>query len=125
MNRDKIIFNGYKIQEFSLKRNPEKIKIEKDTLKINKKIIVNNKNKNVYCLLMNLNIYTNDLFIEITIKGYFTINESIEVEVKKDFLNITAPTIIYPYIRALISNITSFDSADAVLLPVVNFANLD
>lgn len=40
------------------------------------------------------------------------------------FLNINAPAIAFPYIRAYISNLTLQSGYDSVILPSINFASL-
>lgn len=125
MNKDKVIFNGYEIQNFILNKENNIPKEKKGNLTIRKKIMENPKKENEYCLIMNLEMYTEDSKIDITINGYFDISKNIEEDIKDYFLQISAPAIVYPYIRTFISNVTAFDIGETVVLPIINFAEFD
>ena len=76
-------------------------------------------------ILFKIKLYTKSSEIYIEFDGFFTISENLNEEDKKYFLNVTAATILYPYIRTFISNVTAFDKGEAVILPIVNFADRD
>lgn len=124
MNKNIIKFDGYSITKFFMEKkdiNDEK----KGKLEISCKSFKSEKKeeKNIYKLCLSIVVYTKDAVIELDINGFFKIVDNLEKEVIMDFLGITAPTIIYPYARAFISNVTSFDSGETVVLPVINFAD--
>lgn len=125
MDKDKVIFNGYEIQNFTLNKENNIPKDKKGNLTIRKKIMENPKKENEYCLIMNLEMYTENSKIDITINGYFDISKKMEDDVKDYFLQISAPAIVYPYIRTFISNVTAFDIGETVVLPIINFAEFD
>ncbi len=55
--------------------------------------------------------------------GHFEIIGDAPQEVKDNFLHISAPSIIYPYIRAFVSNLTIQTSMNPIFIPTINFAN--
>ena len=85
----------------------------------------NRKNKKLYCVSLHLITYTNKSKLDLTLDGIFEIPNNIEKSLKEYFLAVSAPAILYPYVRAFISNVTSFDIDETVVLPVVNFADLN
>ncbi|WP_413491438.1 hypothetical protein [Brochothrix thermosphacta] len=61
--------------------------------------------------------------IDAKVTGYFTINKDVIEEQGldlKDTLSINGAAILFPYIRSVISMVTSLDSDNAILLPTVN-----
>ena len=74
---------------------------------------------------MELNLNTKDTVIRIIINGYFNIPKNVDDELKNNFLEISAPAIVYPYVRTFISEVTAFDNGETVILPIINFAELD
>ena len=55
----------------------------------------------------------------------FRLDEEITEEFKlSDFPKINAPAIAFPYLRALVSNITLQSGFDPVMLPSINFVKL-
>lgn len=125
MNKEKIMFTGYDIQKFSLNKDENIPKYKQGNLNIKKKILKNSEKENLYCLVIELEINTKDATISLTINGYFDIPKNVEDEVKSYFLKVSAPAIVYPYIRTIISDITAFDSGETVILPIINFADFD
>lgn len=124
-NKDLIKFDGYSVENFSVKKNINISEKQKNTIDIKYDTYVNNdkKLKNFYRSEFIIKIYTEISEIYIEFDGFFTISEKLNEEDKKYFLNITAATILYPYVRTFISNVTSFDKGDPVILPIINFAD--
>lgn len=58
--------------------------------------------------------------IELDIVGNYTINEDLTIEEIEDVLKVNGLALIYPYARSIISMITSLDSENAIILPVIN-----
>lgn len=122
--QNSVKFEGYMIQKLNLekvekmsKEKQKKINISCNSFKSKEK----SKEKS-YKISMNIELYTNLSKIELVLDGFFIIPNGLDEENKKYFLEVSAPAIIYPYARTLISNITAFDADETVLLPVINFA---
>lgn len=56
--------------------------------------------------------------IEIT--GYFEINPEMDIENTRRFLQVNGTAILFPYIRTIVSFITSLDNEKAIILPTIN-----
>ena len=125
MKENMIKFNGYMIKKFLLEKNNNIPKEKIQDLELSYNIFSNDTKENLYKISLNVVTYTNRSKLDLTLEGFFDISEELDEESKEQFLYITAPTIIYPYARSFISNVTSFDIDDTVILPVINFANSD
>ena len=63
--------------------------------------------------------------IEVEMRGEFEFSDEIKEEEKTKFLKINGAAILYPYVRAYISNISSFDKeALPIIIPTVNFQQI-
>lgn len=63
--------------------------------------------------------------IEVEIIGEFKFSDEIKEDEKTKFLKINGAAILYPYVRAYISNISSFDKeALPIIIPTVNFQQI-
>lgn len=120
-----IKFNGYMIQSFLLEKDDNIPKDKKKDIELNCSSFKNNEKgkENLYRVTMNIITYTEKTKLNLTLDGFFEIPKTLDNEVKKYFLNVSAPAIIYPYARTFISNVTAFDVDDTVILPVINFAD--
>ena len=61
--------------------------------------------------------------LSVTMVGIFEIIKEIPFD-KDEFLNINAPTIIYPYIRQHVRTLSLEAGISPILLPVINFVAL-
>lgn len=122
--QNSIKFEGYMIQKLNLEKKDDIKKNEKGNINLNCSSYQNKEKgrEDSYKVSMNISLYTNLSKIELVIDGFFIISKKIDEEIKKNFLKVSAPAILYPYARTLISNITAFDADETVLLPIVNFA---
>lgn len=62
--------------------------------------------------------------INIEVAGYFIINSQDEPEILSNYLVINGTAILFPYIRSMISMLSSLDSENAIILPTINTNNL-
>ncbi|MFK7946988.1 MAG: protein-export chaperone SecB [Saprospiraceae bacterium] len=60
--------------------------------------------------------------IQVEAVGFFEIHGNPPKEVIENYKNISSPTIVYPYIRAFISNLTTSSGLNSVILPTIAFA---
>ena len=58
---------------------------------------------------------------KVMLSGYFSINVTEDIK-KRLIINGTA--IVFPYVRSILSMITSFDSETALLIPTVNILDM-
>jgi preprotein translocase subunit SecB len=73
----------------------------------------------------NLEVKDVDFDLSIEALFMFSLDEEITEEFKlSDFPKINAPAIAFPYLRALVSNLTLQSGFDPVMLPSINFVKL-
>lgn len=128
-----IAFEGYKIEKIAyntIDKNLSSDKIESEN-KIETAIkIGTNESITAGKVTFDINYedYKNYRKIELTVDGFFDVQEeSLEKYGEEEIQKIIAQNgtaIVYPYVRSLLSMITSLDSPDAVLLPTINTSNL-
>ncbi len=59
--------------------------------------------------------------VNVTVSGYFSISETENFE---EFLIVNGSAIIFPYVRSILSMVSSFDSETALLIPTVNILEI-
>lgn len=81
--------------------------------------------KNSFGVGFNLEVKDTDFDLTIEALFMFSLDEEITEEFKlSDFPKINAPAIAFPYLRALVSNVTLQSGFDPVMLPSINFVKL-
>ncbi len=85
---------------------------------------INNENENLFRTVFIINItgQNNSFSLQVQAMGNFEILGKIPKNVKDNYLNISSPSIIYPYVRAYISNITLQSGMNPITIPPMNFA---
>lgn len=63
-----------------------------------------------------------NLKIKVSAKGYFEFKDDCPEEMKDNFMNINAPAILFPYIRAYISTLTALSGITPIILPTLNLS---
>ena len=63
------------------------------------------------------------LNIEISAEGFFEFDKELNDTEKSSFFNINAPAILFPYIRAYITTLTSLSGITPIILPTINLIN--
>jgi len=122
MKEANVIFQGYNISKISMRQ--ESTSTKNGDFEIIKKGFSNTKDKDIYKIVLEINCNKKLKILNIEIEGYFKFENISDEGIRSEFLNITAPTILYPYCRAFITTIYNFDSSDNIILPIINFANL-
>ena len=74
-------------------------------------------------LIININGNNNSFSLQVQSLGNFEIIGKITKEVKDNYLYISSPSIIYPYVRAFISNITLQSGMQPIIIPPMNFSS--
>ena len=122
-----IKLNGYRIEEISYKMKTEEPEIGLSTkpdievtcgLTDDEKHGIVKISVKVYQEEQNRELYTR-------ISGIFDINEELtDSSLIKEHLAINGTAIIYPYLRSIVSMISTLDSPEAIVLPTVNVNEL-
>jgi len=122
---DILKFTGYTIEKILLEKS-ENSKNE-NGFNILYKIIPNNEKFEKNNVLMGVLIKNSLDFpynLEVIIRGNFVIDGKSTVDKKKKLLTINSSAILFPYIRSLISLISSQTDFNKILLPTFNFMNI-
>jgi preprotein translocase subunit SecB len=78
--------------------------------------------KNEFLIVFNIKLSTLEFNLNIEYLARFETDEEIDDSFKDtNFVNINAPAIAYPFLRAFISNITVNAGFKPVILPTLNF----
>ncbi len=125
MKEQIVNFNGYSIINLKMSKNGECSKKKLGELNIETEHYKNSEDNKTYKLVMKLNTITNREIIDLEVEGYFEFNGEFEPDEIDMFLKVNAASILYPYCRAIVSYLTGLDSSQNVLLPILNFANMD
>jgi len=85
---------------------------------------INDDNENLFrtVFIINISGKDNSFSLQVQAIGNFEILGKILKNVKDNYLNISSPSIIYPYVRAYISNITLQSGMHPITIPPMNFA---
>lgn len=77
-------------------------------------------------LTLKVNDETNKLMIELNAIAYFLSEDIIDESFKEShYVQINAPAIVFPYLRAYISNLTIGAGFNPIVLPTLNFNSKD
>lgn len=59
--------------------------------------------------------------LEVSLRGFFQVSSNLKLEDKIEALVVNGSAIIYPYIRAIVTDLTSRSDFRPLILPTVNF----
>jgi preprotein translocase subunit SecB len=107
INSSSITLTGKTIgsdMEFSIDPDAE-FKPEKKVFILSMHVVVNDKDKN--------------LELRLNIRGFFNY-ETTSFDELAPFISLNAPALLFPYIRAYISNITALSGIQPILMPTLN-----
>ena len=131
MNTSKSIyleFEGYEVLKLNLNKATEIGNNADDNIGFLFKIIPNDKKKfNKANIFQGVKIGASNNFpfeIEVVLKGNFKLGEDSTYEEKIHFLKTNASAILFPYLRATVSLISSQLAYEKILLPVMNFIKI-
>jgi preprotein translocase subunit SecB len=122
MNPPELQFKKFEIVKVLFDRtdqmsNDFKINITKTT-----RVSQENRNNFISEILVDIRENKTNTSLQVLGLGYFEMIGEVQSNVYENFTEISAPSIIYPYIRAFISNLMLQSGMLPVVLPPVNFA---
>ena len=62
-------------------------------------------------------------YLELTVSGFFSFSDMPEVDIR-DMLEVNGTAILFPYIRMIVSNITTNSGVPALILPTLNISKM-
>lgn len=85
---------------------------------------INLENKNIFSTEFIINIDTDDKLFNLQVQAlsHFEIMGDVTQEIYDNYINISAPSIAYPYLRAFISNVVIQTGMKPIIIPPLNFA---
>lgn len=130
MNEPVIKFKGYSIKKMFYSRDPietgeikegddnegftlsseQSISEDLQKAKLSLTVVLENKDKSVY--------------IVTEVESYFEINNIESIDDIRKILLVNGTAIVYPYLRSIISMVTSLDAGEAIILPTINTTTL-
>ena len=125
----KFRFKGYKIIESHISIKPEEetsqnLNVEfKQTIGVNEEGGINDEGHNMR-LEMTAIIKDENSVLDINIKaqGFFEFESDLKPEEKDIFFRTSAPAILFPYVRAYITTLSSLAGVKPVILPTLNMS---
>lgn len=124
MNEPVIYFNGYKIKKYNYIYRDEKKEIIDGKTPFNMSVSpsISSDLKKGH-IIVSVKLDAEDFFAEIDVDAEFNINIDEEESIEK-FLVVNGTAIVFPYIRSMVSMLTSLDSEKAFILPTINTMDL-
>lgn len=125
MNKPVISFNGYRISKIDYKVVDKEEKFDEYTEKNGqiKLIVERNSNDDKIAKLTIGTIVIdkqNMRVVEVDISGIFDIDSDIDEESIRIYLTQNGTAMLFPYLRSIISMITSLDNENSIILPTIN-----
>lgn len=119
----KFRLKDYKIVDASIHISPDGITGKNMSVEIKPQSCVSDKDLN-YKLQLDINISNseNQFSVFASIIGLFEFDSDLDPVAKDKFFKINAPSILFPYVRAYISTLTSLSGMAPVILPTINMA---
>lgn len=104
----KLSFKGVNIVNVNFKSLAPRAKDININVECEPIILLNKKKKDVFSVIMNIKVASETYFeLTLTAIGNFKLSTEIDKELSRKFLNINAPAIMFPYVRAFITTFTS------------------
>jgi preprotein translocase subunit SecB len=124
VEQPKLQFKGFEITKIVLDRDPS---VKSGNFDVDIQHIAqpqeDNKNKIKTVFIITINSKAQPLFnFQVQAIGDFEIIGEADDKIYNNFINISAPSIVYPYIRAFISTTMLQSGLQPVIIPSINFA---
>ncbi len=113
-------FQGFVIEQSIIELRDSARERELD-IKLAPSGVIDNKNK-IFKLKLGLEINEpgDEIYLKIVAVGSYVFNEEIEEKMLDSFFYLNAPAILFPYLRAYISTLTTLSGIPSVNLPTLN-----
>jgi len=123
--KSSFLFNGYRVLESSISLAQESHPSSKMNVHFGIEGTDDSEN-HMYNLIVSSHIEDADKIVKIDIKmlGQFEYKEELPDDIKEQLFGGNGPAILFPYIRAYVSAMTSLAGISPIILPTVNFAKM-
>lgn len=81
------------------------------------------ENENIFDAEFILSVVSDDKSFNLQIQAlaFFEIIGDVSVSIRDNYLNISSPSIVYPYLRAFITNLVIQSGMKPIIIPPINF----
>ncbi|MBP5456025.1 MAG: protein-export chaperone SecB [Paludibacteraceae bacterium] len=119
----KFRFKEYKIVESQISTNPEEEASQNLNVEFEQTIGVNEEGNNMRLeMIANINDENKVLVIRVKAQGFFEFDSDLNTKEKEKFFRTNAPAILFPYVRAYITTLSSLSGVKPVILPTLNMS---
>lgn len=119
--KDPVIkFKGYSIQQLNYQ------KVDSKDVKPSSKLNLScgiSEDLEFGKIIITVEYINADLQITLTVDGLFDVKGVESKEFIEEFLTVNGTAIVYPYVRSIVSMVSSLDSNNAIILPTINTTN--
>ncbi|PYF05631.1 protein-export chaperone SecB [Ureibacillus chungkukjangi] len=74
-------------------------------------------------IIITVEFINSEVQILLTVEGLFDVKGVESKESIEEFLTVNGTAIVYPYVRSIMSMVSSLDSNNAIILPTINTTN--
>lgn len=117
-----ISFQAYRIEKFNYSKRESGEEDEDNKFQVGVQPGFDEEKKQAI-ITVNVKFINNDVDIDIMVNGYFELQDGKTDNFTK-YLVINGTAILFPYIRSMISMLTSLDNENAILIPTINTNSL-
>ena len=119
----KFRFKGYKIVESHIAISPQKEVSQNLNVEFEQTVGVNEEGCNMRLeMIANINDENRALSIKVKALGFFEFESDLTPDEKNVFFRTSASAILFPYVRAYITTLSSLSGVKPVILPTLNMS---
>lgn len=119
----KFRFKGYKIVESHIVTNTEEETSQNLNVEFGQTVGVNEEGHNMRLEMMaSISDENKALDIKVKAQGFFEFETDLKPDEKDIFFRTSAPAILFPYVRAYITTLSSLSGVKPVILPTLNMS---
>lgn len=120
-----IYFKGYEIKDFRYRKNDfEHTEDNDENVPYNISVTPSyNSKKERAVIEVHVSFKNNEISLDIVVNGYFELMDG-EHENFEKYLVVNGTAMVFPYIRSMVSMLTSLDDENAIILPTINTYSL-
>ncbi len=117
-----ISFQGFNVTNVVFER-PSGFTSGEFNINIEHLVQVNADNKDLFLIVFIVTLNDKDKLFNLQVKAVadFQIIGDVDSVIYESFINVNAPAIAYPYLRAFVSNLVTQAGMNPIIMPPVNF----
>lgn len=117
-------FVNYQVVESEFRFDSKRKSNKKLNVTFERSVVVDDADSRMRLELVNtIEDEDKSLFLRVRMHGFFEFDSQISDDMKGMFVRINAPAILFPYVRAYVSTLTSLSGIEPVILPTLNLSD--